>query len=60
MSLRKVIKHKRIFPSDDAALKQLYLALRNITKKWTMPIRDWKSDMNCLMIMFKERLSGLV
>ena len=60
MSLRKVIKHKRIFPSDDAALKQLYLALRNITKKWTMPIRDWKSAMNCLMIMFKERLSGLV
>lgn len=40
MSLRKVIKNKRVFPSDDAALKQLYLAVRNISKKWTMPIHD--------------------
>jgi len=60
MSLRKVIKHKRIFPSDDAALKQLYLALKNIEKKWTMPIRNWKGAMNCFMIMFEERLSGII
>jgi len=59
MSLRKVIKHKRVFPSDDAVLKQLYLALKNISKKWTMPIRDWNEAMNCFMIMFEERLSGL-
>lgn len=55
MSLRKVIKNKRVFPSDDAALKQLYLALRNISKKWTMPIHDWRSAMNCFSIMFEER-----
>lgn len=60
MSLRKVIKNKRIFPSDDAALKQLFLALKNISKKWTMPIHNWKEAMNCFMIMFEERLSGVV
>lgn len=58
MSLRKVIKNKRVFPTDEAALKQLYLALRNISKKWTMPIHNWKDAMNCFMIMFTERLSG--
>lgn len=60
MSLRKVIKNKRIFPSDEAALKQLYLALKNISKKWTAPITDWKAAMNRFMIMFEERLTGLI
>lgn len=59
-SLRKVIKNKRVFPSDDAASKLLYLALKNISKKWTMPIRNWKSAMNCFMIMFEERLTGII
>ena len=40
-SLRKVIKNKRVFPSDDAALKLLYLALENISKKWTMSLHNW-------------------
>ena len=40
MTLRKVLKNKRFFPSDEAALKQLYLGIKNISKKWTMPIRD--------------------
>lgn len=60
MSLRKVIKHKRIFPSDEAAIKQLYLALRNISKKWTMPIRNWKPAMSRFMILFEERLSKYI
>jgi len=38
----KVIKSQQIFPSDEAAFKLVYLAMRNISKKWTMPIRDWK------------------
>ena len=38
MTLRKVMKNKRIFPLDEAAFKQIYLALQNISKKWTMPI----------------------
>lgn len=60
MSLRKVIKQKRVFPSDDAALKQLYMALNNISKRWTMPIRDWKSAMNFFIIMFEDRLVDLL
>lgn len=56
MSLRKVIKNKRVFPSDDAVLKQLYLALKNISKKWTMPIHNWKAALNCFAIMFDERM----
>ena len=57
MSLRKVIKHKRVFPNDEAALKQLYLALKNISKKWTMPIPNWKAAMNAFMILFEDRLA---
>ena len=42
MTLRKFIKNKRVFPSDESAFKQIYLAMQIIAKKWTMPIRDWK------------------
>lgn len=55
-SLRKVIKNKRVFPSDDAALKLLYLALDNISKKWTMPLHNWKDAMNQFSIMYEGRL----
>lgn len=60
MCLRKVIKNKRSFPSDEAALKLLYLALNNLSKKWTMPIRDWGAAMNRFQIMFGERLNGVI
>jgi putative transposase len=60
MSLRKVIKNKRVFPTDEAALKQLYLALKNISKKWTMPIRNWGDAMNRFMIMFGDRFEGIL
>ena len=56
MSIRKVIKNKRVFPSDDAALKQIYLGLKNISKKWTLPVRDWGGAMNRFAIMFEDRL----
>jgi len=56
MTLRKVMKNKRIFPSDDAAFKQIYLALQNISKKWTMPIRDWKPALARFMIEFEGRV----
>ena len=42
MSLRKVTKNRGSFPTDEAMFKLLYLAMNNITKKWTQPIRDWK------------------
>ena len=56
-SLRKVIKNKRVFPSDDAALKLLYLALQNISKKWTMALHNWKDAMNQFSIMYEDRLN---
>ncbi len=56
MSLRKVTKNRGSFPNDEAMFKLLYLALTNISKKWTMPIKDWKSALNQISIMFEERL----
>lgn len=55
-SLRKVIKNKRSFPSDEAALKLLYLALQNISKKWTMSIHNWRAAMNQFSIIHEDRL----
>ena len=56
MSLRKITKNRGSFPSDDALLKLFYLALRNISKKWTMPIRDWKAALNRFTIQFEDRM----
>jgi putative transposase len=54
--LRKVTKAKGHFPSDEAATKLLYLALRNAEKKWTMVPRFWNSALNQLVIYFPGRL----
>ncbi|MFO1259131.1 MAG: IS256 family transposase [Gammaproteobacteria bacterium] len=56
MTVRKVIKNKRSFPSDEAMFKQIYLALNNIGKKWTMSIRHWGQAMNRFAIEFVDRL----
>ena len=56
MSLRKITKNRGSFPSDEALLKLFYLALRNISQKWTMPIRDWKAALNRFTIQFEERM----
>ena len=56
MSLRKITKNRGSFPSDDAVLKLFYLALNNISKKWTMPIRDWKAALTRFTIQFEERM----
>jgi putative transposase len=56
MSLRKLTKNRGSFPSDDALLKLFYLALRNISKKWTMPIRDWKAALTRFTIQFADRI----
>jgi putative transposase len=59
MTLRKVLKNKRFFPNDEAVFKQLYLGLKNISKKWTMPIRNWPAAMGRFMIEFGDRLPSL-
>jgi len=56
MSLRKIIKNRASFPTDEAVLKLLFLALRNISKKWTMPIHDWGKAMNQFALHFGERV----
>jgi putative transposase len=56
MSLRKVSKNRCSFPNDEAVIKLFYLALINISKKWTMPLRDWKSALNRFTIQFEERM----
>ncbi len=53
--LRKVTKNKRVFPNDDAVFKTLYLAIEYISKKWTMPIRNWSEAMAHFMVKFEGR-----
>jgi putative transposase len=55
MTLRKVTRNHRIFPSDEAVYKVVYLAMRHIAKKWTMPIHNWKPALNRLAVEFAER-----
>jgi putative transposase len=59
MSLRKVTKNRGSFPNDEAMTKLLYLAMKNISKKWTLPIRAWKSAMNQFTILFEGRMPVL-
>jgi putative transposase len=56
--IRKSVKTRKVFPSDDAALKVIYLAIQAASKKWTMPIRDWKPALNRFMIEFEEELTS--
>ena len=56
MSLRKVTKARSSFPNDEAVVKLLYLALRNIAKKWTMPIQNWKAALNRFAIIYEDRM----
>ena len=55
MTLRKVLRNHRSFPTDESAMKVIFLAINNISKKWTMPIRDWKSASNRFAIEFEGR-----
>jgi putative transposase len=55
MTLREVLRNHRSFPTDESAMKVIYLAIHNISKKWTMPIRDWKAALNRFAIEFEGR-----
>ena len=55
-SLKRILKKSGAFPNDEAVFKQLYLALNNIAKKWTMPIQDWKAALNQFVIFFGDRV----
>ena len=53
---RKVTKNKAVFPTDDALFKMLFLAARDVSKKWSMPIREWKTVISYLAVAYGERL----
>ncbi len=55
--IRKAIKKRKLFPTDESARKVIYLAIRDASKKWTMPIRNWRQALNRFMIMFEDRLT---
>ena len=57
--LRKVTKNKGVFPNDTALEKLVYLAYRNVKKKWTMPIANWGTTAQQLAIKFGQRFKLL-
>jgi putative transposase len=59
MSLRKITKNRSPFPSDDSLAKLFYLTLQNISRKWTIPIRDWKAALTRFSIQFEARMINL-
>lgn len=54
--IRKYTKNKLSFPTDEAVMKSVYLALREATKKWTQPIRNWGIILNQFLTIFEERV----
>jgi len=58
--IRKATKKRKLFPTDDSARKVIYLAIQQASKKWTMPIRNWKPALNRFIIEFEERLTNYI
>jgi len=54
--IRKATNARKIFPNDQSARNLVYLAIENASKKWTMPLRDWKTAINQFMIMYQDRM----
>ena len=55
-SLRKVSRNKSSFPDDDSIYKVMYLAIKNASTRWTMPIKDWGLAVNQFAILFDGRV----
>ncbi len=55
-NLQRNLKTRRSFPSDEAAMKLMFLILRRISKRWTMPIRDWGAALNQFAIIYGDRV----
>ena len=54
--MRKTARTPNSFPNDEALIKSFYGVLKNVAKKWPMPIRDWKVELNRLTIECDERM----
>ena len=57
-AVRKFTKSKSIFPTDDSIRKTIYMSAGEITKKWTMPVRDWGMAYSHLTIWFEDRITA--
>jgi transposase-like protein len=55
-SIRKVTRNRQSFPTTEAAMKLVFMALQNISKRWTMPIRDWGAAVNQFAIIYGDRV----
>ncbi|OSM95095.1 hypothetical protein AU500_12890 [Lonsdalea populi] len=55
--IRHAIKKRKVFPSDDSVKKVIWLAIETASKKWTMPLRDWRLAMSRFIIEFGDRAS---
>lgn len=55
--IRRVIKKRNVFPTDDSVFKVVWLASKDASKKWTMPIQNWRTAMNRFIIEFGDRLN---
>jgi transposase-like protein len=58
--IRKATRRRKVFPTDDSAKKVIYLAIMEASKKWTMPIRNWKDALNRFMILFEDRMAEFI
>ena len=58
--IRKAINKRKIFPHDQSAMKVIYLAVQEASKKWTMSLQNWRAAMNRFMIEFEDRISDYV
>jgi len=54
--IRKFTRNRKIYPSEDSALKNVFMAIREASRKWTMPIKHWKQALNHFAILFEDRL----
>lgn len=56
--IRKATKNRRVFPTERSAMKVVYLAIERASRKWTMPVKEWKLALNRFAIQFEDRMPG--
>ncbi|HEX5104043.1 MAG TPA: IS256 family transposase [Pirellulaceae bacterium] len=54
--IRKFTRNRKIYPSEESALKNVYMAIREASARWTMPIHHWKQALNHFAILFEDRM----
>lgn len=58
--IRKFTRNRKIYPNEESALKLIYMAIREASQRWTMPVRHWKEALNHFAILFENRLPELI